>query len=73
MELLYGSTRGGETGVTASQAVLKGLANDGGLYVPECIPTLDVTMDELAGMTYQETAYAPSGPHQRGCSGSKRA
>ena len=58
MELLYGSTRGGETGVTASQAVLKGLANDGGLYVPECIPTLDVTMDELAGMTYQETAYA---------------
>ena len=58
MELLYGNTRGGETGVTASQAVLKGLANDGGLYVPECIPTLDVTMDELAGMTYQETAYA---------------
>ena len=57
-ELLNGSTRGGETGVTASQAVLKGLANDGGLYVPECIPTLDVTMDELAGMTYQETAYA---------------
>ena len=48
MELLYGSTRGGETGVTASQAVLKGLADDGGLYVPERIPTLDVTMDELA-------------------------
>ena len=44
--------------MTASQAVLKGLANDGGLYVPERIPTLDVTMDELAGMTYQETAYA---------------
>lgn len=57
-ELLYGSTRGGETGVTASRAVLKGLANDGGLYVPERIPTLDMTMDELAGMTYQETAYA---------------
>ena len=37
---------------------IKGLANDGGLYVPERIPTLDVTMDELAGMTYQETAYA---------------
>ena len=58
MELLYGSTRGGETGVTASQAVLKGLADDGGLYVPERIPTLDVTMDELAGMTYKEMAYA---------------
>lgn len=57
-ELLYGSTRGGETGVTASRAVLKGLADDGGLYVPDRIPKLDVTLDELAGMTYQETAYA---------------
>ena len=58
MELLYGSTRGGESGVTASQAILKGLASDGGLFVPDRIPALDVTIDELAGMTYQETAYA---------------
>ncbi len=40
--------------VTASQAILKGLAEDGGLFV---LPTLDKTVDELAGMTYQETAY----------------
>lgn len=58
MELLYGSTRGGECGVTASQAILKGLAADGGLFVPDRIPALDVTVDELAEMTYQETAYA---------------
>ncbi len=58
MELLYGSTRGGESGVTASQAILKGLASDGGLFVPEQIPALDVTIEELAKMTYQETAYA---------------
>jgi len=58
MELLYGSTRGGESGVTASMAVLKGLAADGGLFVPERIPALDVTVEELASMTYQETAYA---------------
>lgn len=57
MELLYESTRGGEKGVAASQAILKGLADDGGLYVPEQIPPLDVTVEELAGMTYQETAY----------------
>ena len=44
--------------VTASQAILKGLASDGGLFVPEKIPTLDVTVEELAQMTYQETAYA---------------
>ena len=31
MELSYQSTRGGETGVTASQAILKGLADDFGL------------------------------------------
>lgn len=58
MDLLYESSRGGERGVTASQAILKGLASDGGLFVPERIPRLDVTMEELAGMTYQETAYA---------------
>ena len=57
MELLYKSTRGGESGVSASRAILEGLAKDGGLFVPERIPALDVTMDELAGMTYQETAY----------------
>lgn len=58
MELRYNSTRGGEKGVTASAAILNGLAPDGGLYMPERIPALDVTLDELAGMSYQETAYA---------------
>ena len=43
--------------MTASQAILKGLADDGGLFVPERIPALDVDMDTLAGMTYQEVAY----------------
>lgn len=57
MELSYQSTRGGETGVTASQAILKGLADDGGLFMPSFIPKLDKTMEELASMTYQETAY----------------
>lgn len=57
MELSYQSTRGGEAGVTASQAILKGLADDGGLFMPTSIPKLDRTMEELAEMTYQETAY----------------
>ena len=55
--MLYKSTRGGENKVPASRAILEGLAKDGGLFVPERIPALDVSMDELAGMTYQETAY----------------
>ena len=58
MNLLYKSTRNSEKAVTASEAILKGLADDGGLFVPEYIPKLDVTMDELKSMTYQETAYA---------------
>lgn len=58
MELMYRSTRNAKNRVTASYAVLKGLADDGGLYVPEQLPRLDVTPEELAGMSYHETAYA---------------
>ena len=57
MEILYSSTRNASEKVTASQAILKGLADDGGLFVPERIPTLDVSFKELADMTYQQTAY----------------
>lgn len=57
MEILYRSTRGNGSTVTASQAILKGLSEDGGLYVPDQIPTLDVPVEELAGMSYQQVAY----------------
>ena len=58
MDLLYSSTRNSEKKFTASQAILKGLADDGGLFVPESIPALDVLIEELSKMSYQETAYA---------------
>ncbi|MDD3360755.1 MAG: threonine synthase [Hespellia sp.] len=58
MNLLYKSTRNADKTVTASEAILKGLADDGGLFVPTSVPKLDVTMKDLAGMSYQETAYA---------------
>lgn len=57
MELMYASTRDAKEKVTASQAILKGLANDGGLFVPTVIPGLEVSIEELSKMTYQETAY----------------
>lgn len=57
MELLYKSTRGGQAEITASQAILQGLAEDGGLFVPVRIPRLDAALEELSGMSYQETAY----------------
>ena len=58
MDLFYKSTRNSDLKVTASQAVLTGLAPDGGLFVPSCIPCLDVPLEKLGGMTYQETAFA---------------
>ena len=57
MQVLYKSTRGKEETVTASMAILKGLSEDGGLFVPTEIPKLDVSMEKLAQMSYQETAY----------------
>lgn len=57
MDIFYRSTRGNEKRVTASQAILQGLAEDGGLFVPEQIPAFDKTLEEFAAMTYQETAY----------------
>lgn len=35
------STRNSENKLTSLEAVLKGIASDGGLYVPECFPQID--------------------------------
>ena len=52
------STRGGDS-VTASQAILKGLAHNGGLYVPSVFPKVDrELLLRLPGMTYIERASA---------------
>lgn len=53
----YQSTRGGETGISPSLAILKGLAADGGLFVPETLPRLDGKPEDYRGLSYQETAY----------------
>ena len=57
MDLYYKSTRNSNLKVTASEAILKGLAPDGGLFVPEQIPVLAKSMEELKDLSYQETAY----------------
>ncbi len=56
-ELYYKSTRDNTIKVKASEAILKGLSADGGLFVPEKIPKLDKSMKEFAKMSYAETAY----------------
>lgn len=57
MSLFYKSTRDDSVKVTASQAILKGLAPDGGLFVPESIPSFDKSLEELSKMSYKEVAY----------------
>ncbi|WP_299351428.1 threonine synthase [uncultured Shimia sp.] len=54
----YISTRGNAPELTFEDAMLTGLARDGGLYVPETVPTL--SKDEIAamaGLSYEETAF----------------
>ena len=53
MSLFYKSTRDDSVKVTASQAILKGLAPDGGLFVPESIPSFDKSLEELSKMSYK--------------------
>lgn len=56
-ELIYHSTRDTSLTATASEAILRGIAPDGGLYVPSRIPALKKSFDELSMMSYPEVAY----------------
>lgn len=58
MNLVYHSTRNSEETATASEAILKGLTSDGGLFVPDSISKLNVSLEDLTKMSYQEIAYA---------------
>lgn len=57
MSLIYHSTRDTSLTATASAAILKGLAPDGGLYVPSSIPKLKKTFKQLSEMDYKQVAY----------------
>ncbi|WP_460274179.1 threonine synthase [Celeribacter sp. ULVN23_4] len=54
----YISTRGQAPVLNFEEAMLTGLASDGGLYVPETIPTLSAEdIASLAGLSYEEAAF----------------
>ncbi len=56
--LNYKSTRGDKNYISSSNAIKKGIADDGGLYMPEKIPTLSLDkIMALTPMTYAERAY----------------
>ena len=52
----YKSTRGSADEKTASQAVIRGIAEDRGLYVPDSIPALPFSPAERKGKPYKEIA-----------------
>lgn len=53
--MLYRSTRGQAPAAAFSEVAVAGLAPDGGLYVPESIPSLDLT--GVQSLSYPELAY----------------
>lgn len=55
--MYYKSTRGDKNLITSSLAIIKGIADDGGLYVPVEIPKIDKTIEELKNMTYHELCF----------------
>ncbi len=61
----YISTRGGGEPLSFEQVLLAGLAPDGGLYVPESWPSLDIK--SLKGKSYIDIAEAVMFPFVEGC------
>lgn len=57
----FRSTRGSENALRGAQAVIQGIAEDKGLYVPEEFPTLPCNIEDLVGKNYQEIAKAVLG------------
>ena len=51
----YVSTRGQAPVLNFEQAMLSGLARDGGLYLPETIPAFE-GLEQLDGLSYEEVA-----------------
>jgi threonine synthase len=53
----YKSTRSKTPLMYSSEAIIKGIAEDGGLYVPLQLPALDNSLEDLSSLSYKELAY----------------
>ena len=53
----YIGTRNKNITAAASEAILKGICDDGGLFIPDKMPVMDKSLDELIKMDYRELAY----------------
>ena len=60
----YVSTRGVAPELSFEEAMLTGLARDGGLYVPQAVPTLShADIVAMAGLSYEEIAFRVMRPY----------
>ena len=67
--LQYISTRGDAPALNFEEVLLAGLANDGGLYVPETWPRFEAgDLEALAGKSYQDVAFRVMWPFVNGVS-----
>lgn len=55
--ITYIGTRNKEITASASEAILRGICPDGGLYIPKEIPKMDCTPEQLMQMDYRQLAY----------------
>ncbi|MEA4922820.1 MAG: threonine synthase [Eubacteriaceae bacterium] len=53
----YQSTRGSKYIKTSAQAIIQGIAEDQGLYVPNEIPKLPFKIEEIVGKPYKDVAF----------------
>jgi len=56
--LYYQSTRGNKKRVLSAEAVIKGIADDGGLFVPETIPQASKDLYKLKSTDYKKLAFS---------------
>lgn len=54
--MIYKSTRSSENEISSCEAMIKGIADDGGLYVPKEIPEINESIEDLINMNYKELA-----------------
>ena len=52
----FRSTRGDKEELRAAQAIIRGIAPDRGLYVPEEIPTMSFDVEDMLSASYQDVA-----------------
>lgn len=56
-DITYIGTRNRNYRLKASEAILKGICPDGGLFIPEEMPVMERSIDELSKMNYRDLAY----------------